>query len=125
MFPLLRRLIWIAMTGMATATLSERTRPSQFSFQNSGLSNRLITPNGDGRNDQAVFRFSNPMDSAVTGRVYDARGGLVAEMSSGPALGTSLLWDGRSGGQSVPSGVYIYVLQGEDKVFTGSVVVVR
>src|SRR3990167_4651109 len=53
--------------------------------------NKLVTPNGDGKNDTFIFRCHNPRDSDVEGRVYDLSGREVASMrlkqrSSGPAL---------------------------------------
>lgn len=93
-----------------------------FSFM--GVSNRIITPNGDHRNDEAVFRFSNPRDAAGTLRIYD-RGGHEAAFIEIPAGALSASWDGRRGGQAAASGVYLYVLTVEEKTVSGTVVVVR
>lgn len=111
------------LCGELTAALP--ARPQGFSFDASGLSNRLITPNGDGRNDGFVISFSNPADSAISGRIYDLRGAFVADMTAGPVPGTTLAWNGRSGGAAVRSGIYVYVLEGEGKSFSGTVVVIR
>lgn len=101
------------------------TRDAAFSFDISGISNKAITPNGDGLNDTVVFVFDNPRDSAFSGKVYDTRGGFVADMRTGPVAGASLLWDGKAGGGAVPQGVYLYKITAEGRTFTGTVVVVR
>jgi hypothetical protein len=109
-------------------------RMSGFSF--GGVSNRFITPNGDGRNDNIAFRFSNPSDSAGSVKIYDLRGHLVTTISinSGGSLtcptGTPEnvgcpSWNGRAGGAAVATGVYIYVIQVESVVVSGALVVIR
>lgn len=86
--------------------------------------NRFITPNGDGKNDDVVFHFDNPRDVAVQGAIYDLKGALVAQMTPSTSPDT-LKWDGKSNATVVPSGVYIYQIEAEDKVFNGTVVVIR
>jgi hypothetical protein len=119
-----------AMTGM-TGTYEVRplVRPTGFNFDISSLSNKMLTPNGDGLNDAAVFLFDNPRDSGYAGKIYDLTGSLVADMSQGPIpSGTgqgSLQWDGKAGGRVVPGGVYVYVIKAEGKSFSGTLVVIR
>ncbi|MFH2202577.1 MAG: gliding motility-associated C-terminal domain-containing protein, partial [Elusimicrobiota bacterium] len=102
-------------------------RGDSFHFDASGVSNRFITPNGDGRNDYVVFTFDNPKDSAVIGRIYDVKGALVADMAIHPGLDQRFnrVWDGKSGGRAVPPGIYIYQFEVEGKTINGTVVVVR
>lgn len=100
-------------------------RNQAFNFDVSGISNRAITPNGDGLNDTVVFTFDNPHDSAFSGRVYDVRGRYVCDMAPGPVAGASLMWDAKSGGRVVPRGVYIYEIRAEGRTFNGTVVVIR
>lgn len=102
-------------------------RTSGFNFNSAGVSNRFLTPNGDRKNDFAVFTFDNPRDSEVKGRIFDLRGAFVAEMTRHPGLDAQrqLVWDGRSRGNAVPPGAYIYQIEAEDKVFNGTVVVIR
>jgi hypothetical protein len=100
-------------------------RGAGFNFDLSGVSNRAITPNGDGLNDTVVFTFDNPMASAFRGRIYDLRGGYVGDLAPGPVAGTSLMWDAKASGRVVPSGVYIYEILAEGKTFKGTVVVIR
>ncbi|MDD5304443.1 MAG: gliding motility-associated C-terminal domain-containing protein [Elusimicrobia bacterium] len=100
-------------------------RNQAFNFDVSGVSNRALTPNGDGLNDTVVFTFDNPKDSGVSGRVYDVRGRFVSGMAPGPVAGASLMWDGKAGGGVVPRGVYIYQIQAEGRTFNGTVMVIR
>ena len=101
--------------------------------------NRLITPNGDGRNDTFIFRCYNPRDSEIEARIYDLRGGEVGKMrlkqrsnGSDPFSGRDdvsgiyydLEWDPNAGAK-VPGGVYLYQITVETKVYKGTVVVIR
>jgi len=99
-------------------------RDQGLNFDVSQLSNKVITPNGDGRNDKAVFLFDNPRDAAFSGRIFDRQGGFVADMIPG-VLANTLQWDGKGGGRVVPGGVYIYQIRGESKAFSGTLLVVR
>lgn len=105
-------------------------RTGGFAFNQAGVSNRFITPNGDRKNDNVVFTFDNPQDSSITGKIYDLHGRVVAASlppgPTAPAVGQgSLVWDGTAGGRPVPGGVYIYQISGEGQTFTGTVVVIR
>lgn len=99
-------------------------RSVAFSADASGLSNRLITPNGDGKNDSMVFVFDNPMGSPVKGRIYDMKGALVAKMTAGP-ISNSVVWDAKIGGAAVPGGVYIYQIESGGNVYNGTVAVIK
>jgi hypothetical protein len=107
-------------------------------FQFFGPLSRVITPNGDGRNDYAVICFDNPAESDVEGKVYSLLGSFVADFGpqqivmagSGCPTGTMnkqyfIRWDGKSGGSAVRSGVYIYQVRSEGLAFKGTLVVVR
>ena len=120
---LAKLLLWTLLSVLAGAGITQELLPAAFSFDpNSGISNRLITPNGDALNDRVVFSFNNPRDSDVSGRIYDIKGAEVAAMTAGT---DTLIWDGKSGGQAAPSGVYIYVIRAEDKVYSGTLVVIQ
>ncbi|MBI3565918.1 MAG: hypothetical protein HY079_12025 [Elusimicrobia bacterium] len=105
-----------------------------------GPLSRVLTPNGDGRNDAAFFCFDDPADSDASGRVYSLLGAEVATLgprqqvvggvpgcAAGALPGSAqyLTWDGRSNGSVVGSGVYIYRVSAEQKVYTGTLIVVR
>ncbi len=105
--------------------------PGGFAFDPSGLSNKFITPNGDGKNDNAVFNFANPQFSSVSGKIFDLQGRYIADMSApsggcagGP--GQCLMWDGRgSNGTIVSGGVYVYQLSGGGTHYNGTIVVIK
>lgn len=90
----------------------------------SGPSNRVVTPNGDGRNDTAHFTFTNPRDAAGTLRIFDRLGRELHSASINPG-GTTASWDGRASGVTVATGVYIYVLTVDQTTRSGSLLVVR
>jgi gliding motility-associated-like protein len=109
--------------GQYQLRIVERT--GGFAFNQAGVSNRFLTPNGDGKNDNVVFTFDNPRDSAVTGKIIDRQGRvIVSNLPAGPVT-NSLMWDGTAGGRTVPGGVYVYQIQAEGQTFTGTVVVIR
>jgi hypothetical protein len=116
---------------------------SEFVFTEARV--RVITPNGDRKNDVAILCFDNPQHNGVRGEIFSLRGRKVTEMEfvedagggrpndrgcpidpakvSGSA--EALTWDGKAGGRAVRSGVYIYVIKAEDKAVTGTILVVR
>lgn len=89
------------------------------------MSNKAITPNGDGLNDYVVFTLDNPGDAAVSGKIYNLSGAAVAEMRPGTQVADTLEWDGKSGGAAVPRGVYVYQIKADGKAFSGTIVVIR
>lgn len=97
--------------------------------------NRLVTPNGDGRNDSFIFRCYNPRDSRVEAGIYDLSGRRVAAMrlkrrsdapgnASASGIYYDLEWDPNSGGHK-PGGVYVYQVSLETNVYKGTVTVIR
>jgi hypothetical protein len=121
-------LIIVLLSGLSA---SAGIRTSSFSFN--GVSNRFITPNGDRKNDNVAFNFSNPSDAGGSVKIYDLRGHLLTTIpiSSGigalscPGVAGCPVWDGRVNGAAVATGVYIFVLSVESVVASGAVVVVR
>ena len=74
----------------------------------------VFTPNGDGINDEASFRFTVVKvgdDSPVEVHIYDLQGRLVRRLIEQRALSTGsygIAWDGRDGqGDIAPPGVYL------------------
>jgi hypothetical protein len=91
-----------------------------------GVYPRIFSPNGDGANDKAVFHFSNPEQLPVSGEIFDLPGAKVASLSPGPDPASMLTWDGKdSDGRTVPGGIYLYQIDFQGKVITGTVVVAR
>jgi len=98
--------------------------------------NKLVTPNGDKKNDTFIFRCHNPRDSDVEGKIYDLSGREVAvmrlkqrsELIPAPAVSTGIYydleWNPNSSGRN-PGGVYVYQVRLETKVFKGTIVVIR
>ncbi len=105
--------------------------PAQ-NFTFSAASSKIITPNGDGKNDFFIVSFFNPQFSQVSGKIYDLKGHLVADMTaalppvcpSAPTL-QCLMWDGTSNGRVALGGVYVYVISSGSEVYDGTVVVIR
>ncbi len=102
-----------------------------------GPLSRYITPTSGGPNSTILFCFDNPSDSGIVGTIYDLRGSKIAQMSSNqPAAGTGcpqtgflpqyVSWNGRGiSGGVVASGVYIYQIEVESRIYSGTIVVVR
>lgn len=94
-------------------------------FDLSNISGRVITPNGDGKNDSVIFTYDpGPRGVVPEGKIYDVRGGFVASMTPGFVPNT-LTWDGYMNGRPVTSGVYVYQIKGDGKTFSGTIVVAR
>lgn len=127
---------------MIAALLAVAAFAQGAAFRFFGPLSRIITPNGDGRNDLAIFCFDNPAGSGVSGNVFSLLGSAVGTMGpetanptgSGCPAGTPgplgsngeyMTWDGRSNGTVVRSGVYIYRIRAEEKSYTGTLIVVR
>lgn len=109
---------------------------SASSLGQSAALNRLVTPNGDGRNDTFIFRCHNPRDAGLEAKIFDLSGREVALMrlkqrSTGtpPSVSASgeyydLEWNPNSDGKKA-GGVYIYQVSVETKVYKGTLVVIR
>lgn len=108
-------LLILALAGVSGAA---GLRVKGFSF--SGVSNRFVTPNGDGKNDTITFVFNNPRDSSGSIKIYDLRGHLVSTIPVNPG-DTQEVWNGAG----AATGVYIYVIRVEDVLYSGTVVVIR
>lgn len=104
-----------------------------FSFN--AVSNREITPTVPGKNDFFVVSFNNPSFSAVSGKIYDLKGHLIAGMTPyvdtttpqcpANSISQCLMWNATSNGHIVEGGVYVYVISGAGHVYDGTVVVIR
>ena len=91
-----------------------------------GVFPRIFTPNGDGYNDKAVFHFDNPELLPIGGKVFDLSGSEVASLAGGSDPLSLLVWDGKdSVGRVVPGGIYLYRIDFQGKIITGTVVVAR
>jgi hypothetical protein len=130
----------LAAAILAVALLAVGVFAQTSSFHFYGPLSRIMTPNGDHNNDMAIFCFENPADSDASGKIYSLLGSEVASLGPRmtPALAgcpagvfapgqsnQSLAWDGRSNGSTVRSGIYIYRITAELKVYSGTLIVVR
>lgn len=102
-----------------------QARAASAVFDVSNLASRVITPNGDGLNDTAIFTYDpGPRNVTPDGKIFDLRGTFVADMVPGLVPNT-LTWNGFMNGMPVHSGVYVYRITGDGKTFTGTIVVAR
>ncbi len=110
---------------IGTYYLQKVLREMSFDLDVRTVTPRVITPDGDGYNDIAIFRFDNPKDSQINARIFSSDGSYVAQLAAGPGVDT-LKWDGRdSGGSDAPAGVYVYQIEVEGKVYNGTLVIAR
>jgi hypothetical protein len=94
-------------------------------FDLSNISGRVVTPNGDGLNDNIIFTYDpGPRNAVVRGKIYDMTGAFVADMEAGLVPNT-IVWNGKMNGRAATSGVYVYKIEGDGKTYTGTVVVAR
>ncbi len=105
------------------------TNRSTFSVGKDDVYPKIITPNGDNKNDFLIINFDGPpgIEERVVGFIFDKMGRFVKKLNKrGPNRETSLRWDGDDEfGNKVPSGIYIYQIESDDKVINGTVTVSR
>ncbi len=113
---------------------TSRLAAQSSAFRYFGPLGRVITPNGDQKNDKVFFCFDNFADSGVVGRVYTLLGAEVASMTQvrtalpgcpGGNLPQHMTWDGRTSEGVVTGGMYVYRIEAEGKMYTGTLLVVR
>ncbi|MFH1540748.1 MAG: gliding motility-associated C-terminal domain-containing protein [Elusimicrobiota bacterium] len=86
---------------------------------------RIFTPNGDGWNDVVNFMYEGN-DAGISGKIFDINGAFVCDMANGDFSGGSLKWNGKNAnGNVVTSGIYIYQIEADKKVFNGTIVVAK
>lgn len=89
---------------------------------------KIITPNGDGFNDAAIFQFGEASltGTDIHGEIFDITGAKVADLKPGPDPASTLMWDGKdNGGRTCLSGIYIYQIKVGGTRTNGTVVVAR
>ena len=88
------------------------------------MSGKILTPNGDGINDNIAFTLPSIQLRTPRAQVFDVRGRRVAELQ--PASPTELRWDGRdSGGRTVQSGLYLVQITDDDGLWNGVLAVAK
>lgn len=88
-----------------------------FSFSNLFIPN-VFTPNGDGLND--YFRLFTTPCNFVSVSIYN-RWGMQIFSSSNP----NFRWDGYFNSRAVPEGVYIVLITSHDKIYNGTLTLLR
>lgn len=134
------RMMKCAVFAVGLAMLGLRLSQAQSdSVRFYGPLSRVITPNGDGINDLAFFCFENPQDSEISGKIYTILGTEVSPIgprrartnSAGAGCPASIIqaqyvtWGGTADSVRVASGLYVYRINVEQKVFSGTILVVR
>src|SRR5581483_7061351 len=73
---------------------------------------RVISPNGDARNDRVFFQFDTTVAGLpIEADVRDILGARVAGLKMNDSE-DALVWDGRDdSGRTMPSGIYIYSIK--------------
>lgn len=98
---------------------------SSAEFELIGVKPRVITAGrADGFNDRVIFSFVEP-DEKLTLRIFTLDGRKIEEINYGAAGTERLVWNAGAAGAMVSPGVYIYQLEADGKVFSGSLVVAR
>ncbi len=131
----MRRLFLLLLAAAALLSAPSAPLYSSSELGRSIAINKLVTPNGDHRNDFFIFRCYNPRDAAIDARIYDLAGREVATMTlkqrwHGVVIDNisgeyyDLTWDPNRGGRK-PGGVYIYQIRIETSVLKGTVTVIR
>ncbi len=86
---------------------------------------RVITAGrADGLNDRVIFSFVEP-DEKLTLRIFTLDGRKIEEIDYGAAGTERLVWNACAAGAMGSPGVYIYQLEADGKVFSGTLVVAR
>ncbi|MDZ7319577.1 MAG: gliding motility-associated C-terminal domain-containing protein, partial [candidate division KSB1 bacterium] len=76
-----------------------------------------FTPNGDGYNDQAIFRLPESSTAGITILIFDLKGRKITTIRERAA------WDGRDEhGQVVAPGAYMFIVQHGTAVFSKGVI---
>ncbi|MGB2988406.1 MAG: lamin tail domain-containing protein [Candidatus Zixiibacteriota bacterium] len=72
-----------------------------------------FSPDGDGFEDQAVFRYTLPMESNLTIRIYDVKGRLIKTLvDDEPKVSGEILWDGKDDeNRTVRIGIYVVLAE--------------
>ncbi|HBE88645.1 MAG TPA: hypothetical protein DDW67_05835 [Elusimicrobia bacterium] len=117
-----------AAISLAAALLLAPALMAAVNVGTSRALNRLVTPDGNHRNDTFVFQCYNPSELLVRGEIFDLKGRKVADMTLKNISLTdsyySMEWNPNLGMRAA-GGVYIYQVTVGESVLKGTVVVIR
>ena len=73
----------------------------------------IFSPNGDGRNDDFAVFACLGVKTITSARLFDRWGGLLYEgtLLDPACLNGTRLWDGSKNGETMPPGVYVYMIE--------------
>ncbi len=125
---LLRKGVGGVAASLAALLLLAPALTAAVTVGNSRALNRLVTPNGDSRNDTFFFKCYNPSEFLVRGEIFDLKGRKVADMVRDMSAPLDefyyMEWDPNSG-MRASGGVYVYQVTVGETVLRGTVAVVR
>lgn len=72
-----------------------------------------FSPDGDGFEDQTIFRYTLPMESNLTIKIYDVKGRLIKTIvEDEPCVSGELTWDGKDDdGKTARIGIYVVLAE--------------
>jgi hypothetical protein len=120
-----------AEVGYATPTYQNSQFMQEDPGNNISVAPKVISPDQDGMDDQAVVTYHNQADAVITLTVFDAAGRPVRSLAKNALLGASgrFVWDGNgNNGRLLPAGIYVLYAEivatsGKVKHFTSSIAI--
>jgi len=103
--------IWLCCVASDKSTPGKKNSVSTSYSDNIELSiePNPFSPDGDGFEDEAIFRYTLPMMSELTLRIYDMKGRLIKTlMEDEPRVSGEISWDGKDDeNKTVRVGIYV------------------
>jgi hypothetical protein len=109
--------VWFCCVGSEKSTPGKKNSVSTTYSENLQLSiePNPFSPDGDGFEDDVVFRYTLPQIANLTLKIYDVRGRLVKTLINGePLVSGAITWDGRDDRNRIVR-VGIYLVWAETK----------
>ena len=102
---------------------SDKSTPGQKNSVSTSYSDKIelsiepnpFSPDGDGVEDEAIFRYTLPMESNLTIKIYDIKGRLIKTlMEDQPQVSGEISWDGKDDeNKTVRIGIYVVWAEAE------------
>ena len=113
--------VWFDEDVWLCSVDSDKSTPGRENSVSATYSNRIklsiepnpFSPDGDGFEDETVFRYTLPMESDLTIRIYDVRGRLMKTLvDDEPRVSGETRWDGKDDeNRTVRIGIYIVLAE--------------